>query len=73
MAGDPQTPLQEWMQKRGIKQSWLATEAGMKQPLISKFATGKTLPDIHQAQRIWRALRNVSPDVTIETLWPLED
>jgi len=66
------TPFQAWMLERGIRQSWLAETTDFKQPLISKWATGKTLPDVNQARIVLRALQYVSSDVTLEDLWPLE-
>lgn len=70
---EPKTQFQKWMLDRGIKQSWLAEHSGLKQPLISKFATGKTLPDVHQAQKIVNAFRTITTDVSIEVLWPLPE
>lgn len=58
---------------RGIKQSWLAKESGLREPLISKIARKKTVPDVYQARRIVNALRQISSDVTIDDLWPLSE
>ncbi len=60
-----QSPFQQWMLDRGIRQSWLAEETGFKQPLISKWATKKTKPDIDQARIVLKALQKVTPDVTL--------
>jgi transcriptional regulator with XRE-family HTH domain len=59
--------LKEWIDKHGIKQSWIAEKTGLSQGWINKLAKGG-VPNVYDAQRIARVL-----NTTVEELWPLED
>jgi DNA-binding XRE family transcriptional regulator len=59
--------LKQWLEDRGIKQSWLAQKTGITQGWLSKIVNGAT-PNVYDAQKIAHAL-----GTAVEELWPVED
>ncbi|WP_368780753.1 helix-turn-helix transcriptional regulator [Alicyclobacillus fastidiosus] len=60
--------LRHILDKNGIKQNWLAEQAGVNVNTLNKIVNGKALPNLRTAQKIARAL-----NTSIDDLWPLED
>lgn len=58
------TRLNEIVDKRGIKQKWLAQEAKVDPTTLSKLVRGKSFPTLDVAFRIANAL-----DLCVDEIW----
>jgi putative transcriptional regulator len=63
-----ETRLKQIMRERGLKQAWVAQQAGISPAQLSLLANGKGEPTLRTARAISRVL-----GVSIEELWPAED
>lgn len=60
--------LREVIDKRGIKQSWLAEQSKVTPTTLSQIVTGKRTPTLEVAFRIAKVL-----DLRIDELWYYEE
>lgn len=69
--GKPRSLLGDWLDKRGIKQEWLAKESGITNSTISNAASKQGhMPTYQNMVKIITVLKRIDPTVSIETFWP---
>lgn len=60
--------LKEWLDERGIKQSWLSKKTGIHHSWINKLVNEQGKPTVYDAIRIAKVL-----DTTVDKLWTVEE
>lgn len=69
--GKPRSLLGDWLDKRGIKQEWLAKESGITNSTISNAASKQGhMPTYQNMVKIIAVLKRIDPTVSFETFWP---
>ncbi|MGN7470521.1 helix-turn-helix domain-containing protein [Brevibacillus sp. SAFN-007a] len=69
--GKTRSLLGEWLDKRGIKQEWLARESGVTNSTISNAASKPGhMPTYSNMVKIVAVLKRIDPTITIESFWP---
>ncbi|MEF3309327.1 helix-turn-helix transcriptional regulator [Paenibacillus sp. GYB004] len=68
--GKPRTKLGEWMDSRGIKQTWLEEKTAYSKNTISAVCNNSEYtPNLKTIQKIIKALREVDPSVSASDFW----
>ncbi|MFD2615714.1 helix-turn-helix domain-containing protein [Paenibacillus gansuensis] len=70
--GKPRTKLGEWLDKRGIKQEWLAKQGKVSKTTITSLCNDDDyIPSGTTMQKIIKALREVDPSVKADKFWDM--
>jgi hypothetical protein len=70
--GKPRTKLGEWIDARGIKQSWLEGKTGYSRPTVTALCNNPSYkPNLKTIQDTIKALREVDPSVRADQFWDL--
>lgn len=70
--GKRRSKLGEWLDRRGIKQEWVADKSGIGRTTVSN-ACGDDdyIPSGSTIQKIIKALREVDPSVRADNFWDM--
>lgn len=64
------TKFGKYLDKRGVKQSWIAQKAKVSQSYVSKLANDKDkIPSIPVAKRVIRALKQYDRHIEFSDFW----
>jgi predicted XRE-type DNA-binding protein len=68
--GKRRSKFGEWLDERGVKQSWVAEQSGVSMSAISALASGRSsAPSLQNARAIIKALHKFDTEVSAEDFW----
>jgi transcriptional regulator with XRE-family HTH domain len=70
--GKARSRFGKWIDRKGIKQQWIAEKSGVSRGTISQLAQEDSrVPTLKNAQRIIKALREIDPNVKQDDFWSM--
>lgn len=70
--GKRRTRLGDWMDDRGVKQTWLEGKAKFSRPTVSALCNDVDYrPNITTVRAVLKALREIDPNVSATQFWDL--
>ncbi|WNF36386.1 helix-turn-helix transcriptional regulator [Bacillaceae bacterium IKA-2] len=68
----PRSKFGKWIDKRGIKQGWIAKKASVSKAMISQLAiSDDRVPTLNNAKKIIKALKSAEYSVDYSDFWDM--
>ncbi len=68
----PRTKLGKWMDKKGIKGTWLQQETKLNKSTITELTSkGKHDPNQSTMKKVLKALRKIDPNIKADDFWDM--
>ncbi|GED35014.1 hypothetical protein BCE02nite_61550 [Brevibacillus centrosporus] len=70
--GKQRSKLGKWLDRRGVKQKWLAKEAELNKATITRVTSSdEYTPNLRTIKKILQALRKIDPNVKQDDFWTM--
>jgi DNA-binding XRE family transcriptional regulator len=70
--GKRRSKFGKWIDRRGLKQEWIAEKSGVSRSTISQLANDdEREPTLKNARKIIKALREIDPNVKQDDFWSM--
>jgi len=70
--GKKRSKFGKWVDKKGIKQQWIAEKSGVSRSTISQLASDdERMPTLKNAKKIIKALKNIDPTINQDNFWSI--
>lgn len=70
--GKKRSKFGKWVDKKGIKQQWIAEKSGVSRSTISQLASeDERFPTLKNAKKIIKVLKQIDPTINQDDFWSI--